>query len=107
MIYLSANTARHAKRFNNAAIINFYFSLLSQISAQESRRKKKEYMDALERKVEMLSSQNGEYRKKISTLEDANCSLLSQLQRLQQMVAGLQPVSWLCFRITGKLIKLY
>lgn len=63
----------------------------NKISAQESRRKKKEYMDALERKVEMLSSQNGEYRKKISTLEDANCSLLSQLQRLQQMVAGLQP----------------
>lgn len=61
-----------------------------QISAQESRRKKKEYMDALERKVEMLSSENSEYRKKITSLEDTNCSLVSQLNKLQALVARAQ-----------------
>lgn len=64
-----------------------FFSVLVQISAQESRRKKKEYMDALERKVEILTSENNEYKSKIDILEDNNTSLLSQLQKLQAMVA--------------------
>uniref|UniRef100_A0A1B6G2A8 BZIP domain-containing protein n=2 Tax=Proconiini TaxID=565685 RepID=A0A1B6G2A8_9HEMI len=59
----------------------------NKISAQESRRKKKEYMDALERKVELLSSENSEFRKKITNLEDTNCSLMSQLHKLQALVA--------------------
>ncbi|XP_054262231.1 cyclic AMP response element-binding protein A isoform X2 [Macrosteles quadrilineatus] len=59
----------------------------NKISAQESRRKKKEYMDALERKVELLSSENSEYRKKINSLEDTNCSLVSQLHKLQAIIA--------------------
>ncbi|KAL1129657.1 hypothetical protein AAG570_012602, partial [Ranatra chinensis] len=59
----------------------------NKISAQESRRKKKEYMDALERKVQVLSSENSDFRKKISTLEDANSSLASQLTKLQAFIA--------------------
>ncbi|XP_047003678.1 cyclic AMP response element-binding protein A-like [Schistocerca americana] len=59
----------------------------NKISAQESRRKKKEYMDALERKVEILQNENSDYKKKIETLEDSNASLLSQLQKLQAIVA--------------------
>lgn len=58
-----------------------------KISAQESRRKKKEYMDALERKVEVLTSENTDYKKKIENLEESNASLLSQLQKLQALVA--------------------
>ncbi|KAG8271956.1 cAMP response element binding [Homalodisca vitripennis] len=63
----------------------------NKISAQESRRKKKEYMDALERKVELLSSENSEFRKKITNLEDTNCSLMSQLHKLQALVARTHP----------------
>lgn len=59
---------------------------LLQISAQESRRKKKEYMDGLERKVEVLSSQNVEYKKRINSLEDSNSTLVSQVQKLQEML---------------------
>lgn len=59
----------------------------NKISAQESRRKKKEYMDALERKVEVLTSENTDYKKKIENLEDSNATLLSQLQKLQALVA--------------------
>ncbi|XP_071445531.1 cyclic AMP response element-binding protein A-like [Hetaerina americana] len=60
----------------------------NKISAQESRRKKKEYMDALEKKVENLSNENSEYKKKIENLEGNNASLLSQLQKLQALVGG-------------------
>ncbi|XP_055929204.1 cyclic AMP-responsive element-binding protein 3-like protein 2 isoform X1 [Argiope bruennichi] len=58
----------------------------NKISAQESRRKKKEYMDALEKKVEILSSENSEYKKKLDSLEGNNKSLLSQLQNLQAIL---------------------
>lgn len=59
----------------------------NKISAQESRRKKKEYMDQLERKVEILISENTDYRKRVDTLEQKNASLLSQVASLQAMVA--------------------
>ncbi|XP_038156151.1 cyclic AMP-responsive element-binding protein 3-like protein 2 [Cyprinodon tularosa] len=60
----------------------------NKISAQESRRKKKEYMDALEKKVETCSNENSELRRKVETLECTNKSLLQQLQALQAMVTG-------------------
>nr|XP_056703038.1 cyclic AMP-responsive element-binding protein 3-like protein 2 [Euleptes europaea] len=60
----------------------------NKISAQESRRKKKEYMDSLEKKVETCSTENSELRKKVEVLENTNRTLLQQLQRLQAMVAG-------------------
>ncbi|KAG8550736.1 hypothetical protein GDO81_021937 [Engystomops pustulosus] len=60
----------------------------NKISAQESRRKKKEYMDSLEKRVENCSSENGDLRKKVEVLENTNRTLLQQLQRLQAMVAG-------------------
>ncbi|XP_051543791.1 cyclic AMP-responsive element-binding protein 3-like protein 2 isoform X2 [Myxocyprinus asiaticus] len=70
----------------------------NKISAQESRRKKKEYMDALEKKVETCSSENNELRRKVETLECTNKSLLQQLHSLQAVVAGKVPRS--C-RVTG------
>uniref|UniRef100_A0AAX7VAZ6 Cyclic AMP-responsive element-binding protein 3-like protein 2 n=1 Tax=Astatotilapia calliptera TaxID=8154 RepID=A0AAX7VAZ6_ASTCA len=60
----------------------------NKISAQESRRKKKEYMDALEKKVETCSNENSELRRKVETLECTNKSLLQQLQSLKAAVAG-------------------
>ncbi|KAK1168798.1 cyclic AMP-responsive element-binding protein 3-like protein 2 isoform X1 [Acipenser oxyrinchus oxyrinchus] len=65
----------------------------NKISAQESRRKKKEYMDTLEKKVEMCSNENSELRRKVETLEITNRSLLQQLQCLQAVVAGKVPRS--------------
>ncbi|KRT86808.1 hypothetical protein AMK59_3011, partial [Oryctes borbonicus] len=63
----------------------------NKISAQESRRKKKEYMDQLERKVEILVSENNEYKKKIENLEDSNANLMNQLAKLQAIVAKTHP----------------
>lgn len=60
----------------------------NKISAQESRRKKKEYMDSLEKKVESCSTENLELRKKVEALENTNRTLLQQLQKLQALVMG-------------------
>lgn len=43
-------------------------------------------MDQLERRVEILVSENVDYKKKIESLEDSNANLLSQLQKLQAMI---------------------
>ncbi|KFP47748.1 Cyclic AMP-responsive element-binding protein 3-like 1, partial [Cathartes aura] len=44
----------------------------NKISAQESRRKKKEYVECLEKKVETYTTENNELWKKVETLENAN-----------------------------------
>lgn len=43
-------------------------------------------MDQLERKVEILVSENSDYRKRVESLEGSNASLLSQLAKLQALV---------------------
>uniref|UniRef100_A0A182N320 BZIP domain-containing protein n=1 Tax=Anopheles dirus TaxID=7168 RepID=A0A182N320_9DIPT len=58
----------------------------NKISAQESRRKKKEYMDQLERRVEILVSENLDYRKRVESLEDSNQSLQTELAKLRQLM---------------------
>ncbi|XP_054009296.1 cyclic AMP response element-binding protein A-like [Hylaeus anthracinus] len=58
----------------------------NKISAQESRRKKKEYMDGLERRVTLLTNENSSYRDRLTVLEDTNRELLKELQRLQAML---------------------
>ncbi|XP_031838378.1 cyclic-AMP response element binding protein A isoform X2 [Nomia melanderi] len=58
----------------------------NKISAQESRRKKKEYMDGLERRVTLLSNENSSYRDRLNALEDQNRELLKELQRLQALL---------------------
>lgn len=59
----------------------------NKISAQESRRKKKEYMEALEKKVDSYASENNGLKKKVNSLEVANRSLIIQVQKLQALVA--------------------
>lgn len=70
----------------NCQVFNLIILSRLQISAQESRRKKKEYMDQLERKVEVLISENTDYRKRVDNLEQKNAGLLSQLAALQAVV---------------------
>ncbi|XP_026157803.1 cyclic AMP-responsive element-binding protein 3-like protein 1 isoform X2 [Mastacembelus armatus] len=60
----------------------------NKISAQESRRKKKEYVECLEKKVESYTSENTDLWRKVETLETANRSLLQQLQKLQSLISG-------------------
>ncbi|NXX13469.1 CR3L4 protein, partial [Podargus strigoides] len=51
-------------------------------SAQDSRRRKKEYLDGLESRVAACSALNQELRRKVQELERRNGSLLRQLQAL-------------------------
>ncbi|KAF7692517.1 cyclic AMP-responsive element-binding protein 3-like protein 3-B isoform X1 [Silurus meridionalis] len=55
-------------------------------SAQESRKKKKEYLDGLEGKMAACSAQNLELQKKVIQLEKNNTSLMEQLRRLQALI---------------------
>ena len=61
---------------------------LLQISAQESRRKKKEFVDTLERKVELTVQELEEYKKKCELLQKQNTTLKSQLKSLRAMLAN-------------------
>ncbi|KAM6167587.1 cyclic AMP-responsive element-binding protein 3-like protein 4 [Erethizon dorsatum] len=56
-------------------------------SAQDSRRRKKEYIDGLESRVAACSAQNQELQKKVQELERHNISLVAQLRQLQMLIA--------------------
>ncbi len=64
------------------------FLCLLQISAQESRRKKKEFVDTLERQVELASHELGECKRRCQALEKENANLVAQLERLRDAVAN-------------------
>ncbi|XP_065714466.2 cyclic AMP-responsive element-binding protein 3-like protein 3 isoform X1 [Patagioenas fasciata] len=55
-------------------------------SAQESRKKKKEYIDGLESRMSACTAQNEELQRKVLHLEKQNSSLLEQLKKLQALV---------------------
>lgn len=55
-------------------------------SAQDSRRRKKDYIDGLESRVSACSVQNQELQKTVHQLEKHNMSLIAQLRRLQSLI---------------------
>ncbi|XP_026177449.1 cAMP responsive element binding protein 3-like 3 like [Mastacembelus armatus] len=55
-------------------------------SAQESRKKKKVYVDGLENRVAICTAHNLELQKKVQMLQKQNMSLIEQLRKLQAMV---------------------
>ncbi|XP_042344778.1 cAMP responsive element binding protein 3-like 3 like [Plectropomus leopardus] len=55
-------------------------------SAQESRKKKKVYVDGLENRVAICTAHNLELQKKVQMLQKQNVSLIEQLRKLQAMV---------------------
>ncbi|CAM4715808.1 unnamed protein product [Leuciscus chuanchicus] len=55
-------------------------------SAQESRKKKKVYVDGLENRVAICTAHNQELQKKVQMLQKQNMSLIEQLRKLQAMM---------------------
>ncbi|XP_056585651.1 cAMP responsive element binding protein 3-like 3 like isoform X2 [Triplophysa dalaica] len=55
-------------------------------SAQESRKKKKVYVDGLESRVAVCTAQNQVLQKKVEMLHKQNMSLIEQLRKLQSIV---------------------
>uniref|UniRef100_A0A915CI78 BZIP domain-containing protein n=1 Tax=Parascaris univalens TaxID=6257 RepID=A0A915CI78_PARUN len=60
----------------------------NKLSAQESRRKRKEYMDALEQKVQGYYNENTALKAKVRQLEQANRGLVMQLKKMQTTLSG-------------------
>ncbi|XP_016414489.1 cyclic AMP-responsive element-binding protein 3-like protein 4 [Sinocyclocheilus rhinocerous] len=58
----------------------------NKLSAQDSRRRKKEYIDGLESRVVACSSQNKELQRTVDQLEKHNVTLVAQLHKLQALV---------------------
>ncbi|NXA06460.1 CREB3 protein, partial [Sapayoa aenigma] len=60
-------------------------------SAQDSRRRRKIYVDGLENRVAACTAQNHELEKKVQELQKQNMSLLRQLRKLQALVRQSAP----------------
>ena len=65
----------------------------NKISAQDSRKRKRVYMDGLEDRVKHCSDENLQLQKRIRLLETENKSLVSQLKRLQTLLTGSSSVA--------------
>ncbi|NXU37601.1 CR3L3 protein, partial [Drymodes brunneopygia] len=60
-------------------------------AAQDSRRRRKIYVDGLENRVATCTAENHELEKKVQQLQKQNMSLLRQLQKLQALVRQSAP----------------
>lgn len=58
----------------------------NKISAQDSRKRKKEYVDGLEDRVKQCTEENMTLLKRIKVLQSQNQSLAGQLKRLQALI---------------------
>jgi hypothetical protein len=65
----------------------------NKISAQESRRKKKEYVDTLERQIAKYMDENGALKERVSTMEKNQRSLMQELQSLRSMLSKGTPTT--------------
>ena len=59
----------------------------NKISAQDSRKRKKEYVDGLEERVKQCTYENQSLMKRIKILQGHNQSLMTQMKKLQSLLS--------------------
>lgn len=59
----------------------------NKISAQDSRKRKKEYVDGLEERVKQCTDENQSLMKRIKMLQGQNQSLMTQMKKLQSLLS--------------------
>lgn len=60
----------------------------NKVSAQDSRKRKKEYLDDMEVRVRQCTEENSQLHKRIEQLESQNKTLAGQLKRLHQIIVS-------------------
>lgn len=65
----------------------------NKISAQESRRKKKEYLQSLEKRMQQSNTENSALQEKVDTLERTVRGLLCELNRLRHVTSPTKKVA--------------
>jgi len=63
----------------------------NKISAQSSRRRKKDYVDDMEARAINSETENKELKRKVATLESQNKILMNQLKRMQSLIVRKNP----------------
>jgi len=77
---LSREEERNLKRIRR--------KIRNKVSAQDSRKRKKEYLDNMEDRVKACTDENSQLHKRIEQLETQNKTLASQLKRLHNIIVS-------------------
>jgi len=77
---LSREEERNLKRIRR--------KIRNKVSAQDSRKRKKEYLDNMEDRVRACTDENEQLHKRIEQLESQNKTLAGQLKRLHQIIVN-------------------
>ncbi|XP_071239645.1 cyclic AMP-responsive element-binding protein 3-like protein 4 isoform X2 [Salvelinus alpinus] len=77
---------RHTRTAEERILKKVRRKIRNKQSAQDSRRRKKDYVDGLESRAAACSAQNKELQRTVEQLEKHNMSLLAQLRRLQSLI---------------------
>ncbi|XP_060900447.1 cyclic AMP-responsive element-binding protein 3-like protein 3-B isoform X3 [Labrus mixtus] len=74
------------QKFEERVLKKIRRKIRNKHSAQESRKKKREYVDSLEERMFACNANNLELQRKIQKLEETNNAMLEQLSRLQALL---------------------
>ncbi|WAR00404.1 CR3L3-like protein [Mya arenaria] len=85
---LSTDTKSSGHSFPELKLTEEEKDLLARegVSAKESRKRKMDYVDGLEKRVKKCTHENQSLQKKVETLEKNNMSLMNQLKKLQTII---------------------
>ncbi|TNN78119.1 Cyclic AMP-responsive element-binding protein 3-like protein 3-A [Liparis tanakae] len=82
----SSHVFDHPDKFEERVLKKIRRKIRNKHSAQESRKKKREYVDSLEARMSACGAHNLKLQRKMQQLEETNNDLLEQLSRLQALL---------------------